>query len=201
MIVLGNTAFGVDCNSLKRPEEEFHKLGSKFFDGSLRNELATSLGVLTPNIFKLFKIKLVDPAISSYFISLLQETIYQRKAHNIDKKDMLGLIIQLMEKNSNDEDNKINNNDFVPVKSDFGPINFNELAAQAFIFFIGGYETTSVLLTYTLYELVLNEEIQNKVRKEIEEVVEKHEGNITYQALQDMQYLDCVIKGKFQDQN
>lgn len=68
--------------------------------------------------------------------------------------------------------------------------------AQAIIFFSAGHETTNSTIAFTLHELCLNQEIQDKLREEIVSTTKKH-GELTYEAVQDMEYLHMVICGKF----
>jgi cytochrome P450 family 6 len=70
------------------------------------------------------------------------------------------------------------------------------LAAQAFVFFLGGFETSSTTMTFCLYELSVNPDIQERLRSEIDNMLEKYDGNITYEAIQEMNYLDKVIAGE-----
>jgi cytochrome P450 family 6 len=72
----------------------------------------------------------------------------------------------------------------------------NSLAAQTFVFYIGGFETSSTTMTFCLYELSLHEDIQDRLRKEIDVVLKKHDGKLTYEAIQEMEYLDKVVSGK-----
>ena len=72
----------------------------------------------------------------------------------------------------------------------------NSLAAQAFVFFAAGFETSSTTMTFCLYELSLHQDIQNRLREEIDVVLQKHEGKLTYEGIQEMEYLDKVVSGK-----
>jgi hypothetical protein len=47
-----------------------------------------------------------------------------------------------------------------------------------------------------MYELSLHQDIQERVREEIDVVLKKHDGKITYEAIQEMEYLDKVVAGK-----
>jgi cytochrome P450 family 6 len=70
------------------------------------------------------------------------------------------------------------------------------IAAQAFVFFIAGFETSSATMTFCLYEMAMQPDIQKRVRAEINTVLEKHDGNITYESISEMEYLDKVVSGK-----
>jgi len=51
-------------------------------------------------------------------------------------------------------------------------------------------------MQFALYELSLHQEIQEKVRKEILKVLAKHNGEMTYEAIYEMDYLGLIIDGK-----
>lgn len=53
-------------------------------------------------------------------------------------------------------------------------------------------------MTFALYELAMNPDVQEKLRQEIKEIIVKHEGQITYEAMMDMKYLQMIIDGKFE---
>jgi len=57
--------------------------------------------------------------------------------------------------------------------------------AQAASFFSAGFETSSTTTAFALYELAMQPEIQNTLRKELLEALEKSNGKITY----DMVYI------------
>lgn len=54
------------------------------------------------------------------------------------------------------------------------------LVAQAAIFFTGGFETSSTTISFSLYALAKNPEIQEKLREEILNSLEESNGKITY---------------------
>jgi len=71
-----------------------------------------------------------------------------------------------------------------------------EAAAQAYVFFLAGFETSSTTATYCLYELAQHQDLQNKVRTEIDEILNKH-GELTYNAVNEMTYLHKVVNGNY----
>nr|XP_023020043.1 cytochrome P450 6k1-like [Leptinotarsa decemlineata] len=60
------------------------------------------------------------------------------------------------------------------------------------MFFAAGFETTSAAISFTLYELCLNKDIQDELRKEISETIGEY-GEVTYEAIQKMKYLRMCI--------
>jgi len=86
--------------------------------------------------------------------------------------------------------------DYIPYYS-VSVLNEEIIIAQSLLFLIGGFDTSSTLLTYACYELALNQEIQHKLRKEIDGVLGKYGGSCSYEALLDMTYLEMVLLGLF----
>jgi cytochrome P450 family 6 len=68
--------------------------------------------------------------------------------------------------------------------------------AQSLTFLLAGHETSSSTLSFALYELALHPEIQQSLRAEILQVLSKHDGKLTYDAIQDMSYMDRVVSGE-----
>ncbi|XP_019866120.1 probable cytochrome P450 6a13 [Aethina tumida] len=56
-----------------------------------------------------------------------------------------------------------------------------------------GYQTSSIAMTFALFELSTRPEIQQKIRDEIHGVLEKHDNKLTYEAIKDMTYLEQVL--------
>jgi hypothetical protein len=78
----------------------------------------------------------------------------------------------------------------------FEGISMDSMAAQAFVFFRAGFEASSTTMTFCLYELSLHRDIQDRLRQEIDVVLQKHDGKLTYEGIQEMEYLDKVVSGK-----
>ena len=71
----------------------------------------------------------------------------------------------------------------------------DDLVGQALLFLGAGFETSGSTMSYALYELALHPEIQNSLRAEIMQVLNKHNGQLTYDSIQEMVYLDMVVSG------
>jgi len=63
--------------------------------------------------------------------------------------------------------------------------------------FAAGFETVSTTVSYCLYELALNNSVQNKLREEIQLNLSKNDGQINHELLMELHYMDMVIAGNF----
>lgn len=70
-----------------------------------------------------------------------------------------------------------------------------EIINEAFLFYVAGFETSSSAMTFAFIELSQYPKIQEKLRQEIIETLDKYDGKITYDAIMEMEYLDKVIRG------
>ena len=74
-------------------------------------------------------------------------------------------------------------------------IDGDHFVGQAFQFLVAGFETSGSTMSYALYELALHPDIQNRLRAEIMQVLNKHNGQVTYDGIKEMAYLDMVVSG------
>lgn len=171
--VIGSCAFGIDCNSFKDPESEFRTQAKKVFQVSPLDNLKGFIAFTCPDLAKSFGLRLSGKDVSNFFMRLTKKNIDYRENTGFFRKDFMEILLEL-KKN--------------------GELNINEVAAQSFLFFIAGYETSSTTISFCLFELARNQDIQNKVREEIEMVLKENSEKITYAALSEMKYLHMVVE-------
>ncbi|XP_030559989.1 probable cytochrome P450 6u1 [Drosophila novamexicana] len=68
-----------------------------------------------------------------------------------------------------------------------------QIAAQAFGFVLAGLEPLNASLAFCLYELALQPELQQRVRAEIRATLQRHEGALTSEGLQQLTYTKQVL--------
>jgi len=77
---------------------------------------------------------------------------------------------------------------------DSGPeFNINEMTAQAFVFFLAGFESVSTAMCFMTHLVAVNPDVQSKLREEVDDVLKQTNGKPTYEAINRMKYLDAVI--------
>lgn len=179
--VIGNCAFGLECNSLKNPGAAFREMGRrvstlppfmmiKFFLAQQIKPVARALGVT-----------IMERDVTDFFMSTVKEVVEYREKSKVQRDDFMNLLIEL--KNS---------------AKDSERLTLNEIAAQVFLFFFAGFDTSSTLMMFCLYELALNQDVQDKARQNVLEVLKQH-GALSYDAVLDMKYLDKCISGRLND--
>lgn len=177
--VIGTCAFGIECNSLLDQDAIFRRMGKKTLTERRHSGPVVLFMLAFSRIARLFRMKLLPDDVTTFFLRIVRETVEYRETNGIQRNDFMDLLINL----KNEKDPAMDS------------ITINEIAAQAFVFFLAGFETSSTTMTFCLYELALNAEVQNKARKEIRMILNKHHGKFTYEAMMEMKYLDQIING------
>ncbi|XP_023311318.1 probable cytochrome P450 6a20 [Anoplophora glabripennis] len=122
--------------------------------------------------------------VSEFFTGVVKDTVSYREKNHVVRKDFMQLLMEIRDKNEGKENGH---------HGDGNTLTMDEMVAQSFVFFIAGFETSSTTMTFALFELAVHQDIQEKLRDEINEVLAKHEGKLTYDSLSDMKYLEQVI--------
>jgi len=114
-----------------------------------------------------------------YFQGVAKEIIKSRRQQGLTgRKDLLHLMMIANEETTVEGVSKLSD---------------EEIVAQAILFLLAGYETSSNTLSFTLYYLAVNPDVQDKLRKEITEAMESNAKMPLYEVAQSIEYLDCVI--------
>jgi len=66
------------------------------------------------------------------------------------------------------------------------------------LFFLAGFDTASTLLCFASHLLATHPDVQSRLQEEIDMTLNKDGGNLTYEAVHGMKYLDMVVSGMVQ---
>lgn len=191
--VITSVAFGVDVDSINNPNTEFRKCGQKIFEQTLKNGIRVLLLFTAPKLLQYLPLKSVDQEVEDFICSVVQQNLEHREKNNVDRKDFFQCLVQLRNKGSVQLDDEWQ----TEIKTNANKMSVEEMAANVFLFFAAGYETSSSTMSFCLYELAKNPEIQKKVHDDIDRVLKRHNGEITYESVSEMKYLECCIDGKY----
>ncbi|KAK0089207.1 hypothetical protein PV326_004555 [Microctonus aethiopoides] len=179
--MIATTAFGLKVNSLNNPDAEFRKCGRDIFETSLFRNIELVTMFFMPEVAGIFGFKFLSKTCSEFLRKTMWSVIVERERSGIKRDDLIDLLIEL--KKAYHES---------PDKGDF-EFDGDNLVAQTAVFFTGGFETSSTTLSFTLYELTLHSEVQSKLRNEILKGLKQTNGQITYDLIMSLRYLDMVV--------
>lgn len=192
--VIASVGFGIDINCIDNPDTSFRKYGRQLFALTLKNGLRFTAMLLFPTILKLFKIRLVDRDIEDFMMAVVKTTLGHREKNNIVRKDFFQLLLQLRNTGNVRLDDKWETE--ITADESSKKMTLAEMTAQTFVFIAAGVETTSSTISFFLFEVARNADIQRKVHEEIDKVLSKHNGQITYESASEMKYLESCIDGR-----
>lgn len=181
MDVIGSCAFGISMNSMVNDSAPFRVMGNRIFNVDGAKRLKYMLRNVLPSVFKYFNLKTVDGEAEKWFKDTITTIVRQREESGQIRNDFVDMIIKLKK-----EEKLQGQKATVKITDDF-------ICAQAFSFFAAGFESSATLMSFTLYELALNQAIQHKVYQEIIDVLSAFDGSLAYDAIEKMTYLNMVL--------
>lgn len=191
--VIASVAFGIEVDTINDPNNEFRVCGRTITTPTLKGSLSKIMILMMPKLASIFGVRFDDLSVEQFIVSVVKQNLEYRERNNVSRKDFFQLLIQLRNSGTVELDDEWE----TIIKGDDSEklLTLNEMAAQVFIFFFAGFETSSSTLTFCLYELAKNHEIQQKVHDEIDRVLAQYNGQITYESVSAMQFLGVTVDG------
>lgn len=176
--VIGACAFGIEMNVLSDKGDEFRRIGKQIVHYNWSRVIRNGLRESVPWFYNIIGTFLPNLEYCTFITRVTMDTINYREMNNIVKHDFID-ILREWKKN--------------PDKMSGIDLTDSLLASQTFAFFVAGFETSASTMASALYELALNQQIQDKLREEINQTYAKHD-DITYDNIKEIIYLDKVVK-------
>nr|XP_060632848.1 thromboxane-A synthase [Anolis sagrei ordinatus]XP_060632849.1 thromboxane-A synthase [Anolis sagrei ordinatus] len=208
--MVASMAFGIQMDSFKNPNDAFVKNSKIFFEPALSRPLLI-LTIAFPFIMipllRILRNKKREEA-NGFFINKVKDAIALRDQQdpNERRRDFLQL---MLDARSSGDDVTVEHFDLVN-QADFGVkrsetaasqslpkklqkrLSEEEIAGQASLFLVAGYETTNSMLSFATYLLATNPSCQEKLLQETDEFFSKHDIP-DYQNILELPYFDMVI--------
>ncbi|VVC43814.1 Hypothetical protein CINCED_3A007845 [Cinara cedri] len=182
--VIATCAFGVESNSLTDVTGGFASRVSKFATLSITKRLSLYIIILfLPGLARFVPLSFFNMKVIYFLANVIKEAKSYRMSTGQKRNDFLQLLLDSESNPDNKNENKQNEDSLTEP----------QIVAQSVLFLIAGFETSSTLLTFTCYELAINQEIQIKLREEICSILDRYNGKCTYEAMQEMTFLDMVL--------
>ncbi|XP_052863532.1 uncharacterized protein LOC128270166 [Anopheles cruzii] len=169
--VVSSCIFAADAQSFTKEKAEIREMGRKLTDPSFRVVLIFLLIGIVPALKKLIPIAFVPKPVEQFFTKLMEDAVEYREKNHVKRSDYLEHLINLKAKKQ---------------------ISSLDMAAHGVTFFIDGFETSSLAMSFALYEVARNQAVQEKLRSELLQA-RNDDGSIEYDTLLELPYLDQVL--------
>ncbi|CAC5390967.1 CYP3A [Mytilus coruscus] len=190
MDVIASTAFGIEVNSQREPNNRFVYYGKKAAVGQLATSFAVFIMMFPflKNVIGAILLKgRVGKDVIEFFDTALRSAIDLRKEGKEQYQDFLQLMINARHKDDHQENQS--SGDMQSYKN--RGLNEMELKSNAMTFFLAGYDTTANTLSFACHALATNSDVQKKLIEEIDTVLcgEKPQ----YEDISKLQYLERFV--------
>jgi cytochrome P450 family 28 len=172
---VASCAFGLEGKCFEEDNSEFQQIAQQFMTPETWSTVKIFLMSLFPFLTNFISVKFTAKSVEEKVTNIVSQTLRYRERNNVVRNDYLHILMQLKETSKD--------YDFTDV----------DVTAHAAGFIADGYESSSVVMSFLLYELANNPDVQSKLRQEIDESFAKHSNTMPYEAIQDMTYLDAVL--------
>ncbi|XP_023951101.1 cytochrome P450 6B5-like [Bicyclus anynana] len=189
---IGACGFGIDSNALNEENSDFRKLGKRIFTYTNRDIFINVMKRAFPSAFEYAR--QFAPEIEHKTMSIIKEIMTQRNYQPSGRNDFIDILLELRQKGKIvGESIEHRNPDGSPAIVELD-LDDELLAAQVFVFFAAGFETSSSASSYFLHCLAYHPEIQERCQKEVDEIIAKYNGKLCYDAIRDMKYLEMAFR-------
>ena len=175
--VIASCVYNASVDSIKEPNNVFYVYGRISTSlVTLKRSLMLVIHRNAPWLAKLLQLKFVDSHIAKFFYDQVAETVETRQQTGARRSDILQLFMD-------------NNKKREPGRE----MTVHDMANHAFSFFFGGFDTVSSQTCIVAHLLAENPDVQERLQQEIDETLKNNNGELTYDAMHNMKYLDAVI--------
>jgi len=195
--VIAATAFGMDTSALKDPNSMFYKMAKQAGQIGAWRKFVFLLFFTAPWLYRALKLSIMDTEVTGFFESILNKALKARQESKEKKDDFLQILLErksgvLQEEELADtfeKDAKVSGS-----KSATAELSDEVIRANTLLFFLVGFDTISTALGFAVHLLSLHQDIQEKLRKEVDKFMEESRG-LSYDNINQMEYLEMFISG------
>ncbi|XP_065214787.1 probable cytochrome P450 6a21 [Planococcus citri] len=199
--IIGSCAFGIDTNSLQEPDSEFRRMCDRIFKFRWQTIIRTYFPHMPASYIKALRLEFLEKPVHNFFMKIVEDMVKNREENNVTRGDFLDILISLKNQTDMEKIKEQGEADLAKFMSQIGEkhvkhdaeITPEVMAAQCLLFFVAGFDTTSTALMFMLFELGSNLDIQEKLRQEILSTIEENGGEISYEMMRKMPYLEMII--------
>lgn len=172
--------YGVDVKGLKTGHSILRQQTKELVRTSFRKVFNFMIVFFLPHLTSLLQVKVFPPNYEDFMRKFTLERIQQRQ-YLTEKAAIQGDLIDILQKFQQAE----NQTHIFCQHPDF-------ITSQVAIFLLAGFETSSSVLSFILYELTKYSDVQQRLRLELKQAFVK-DNILSYEKLQSLSYLHQVV--------
>jgi cytochrome P450 len=205
MDVIAAATCGIDSKAFDSREPSFfEKMGNKLrFQFSGFALLRFVFMATLPKVADFLGMSFFEQDVQDFFSKAVKSSIRHREETGEKRDDFIQLMLEARANQLKTEESELSQfeKDAIIENSGGGSasavqLDDDTIVANCVLFIVGGFDTTQSLMLFLAYVLALHPEVQDKLRSEIDTVLEETDGEMTYDGLNKMEYLDMVINGE-----
>nr|XP_054923282.1 cytochrome P450 3A5-like isoform X2 [Dermacentor andersoni] len=200
--VIARCAFATELDSYSDNTNEFVTKTRESFSGRISPRILFSFAF--PRIAKALGIQRAISDSFEYFVQICKTIIRKRQDKQERHDDFLQLMMDAQESDLNAaaenvserEDKLFNLGSEMRLTAPVTPnktLTEDEAVAQCVLFLIAGQDTVSTAIAHTLYLLAIHPEVQEKLRKEVDDCFVTNGEHPSLDAVLKLKYLHCVV--------
>ncbi|XP_055589019.1 probable cytochrome P450 6a23 [Uranotaenia lowii] len=170
---IGTNIFGIRCRTISNPRTEFHCMSREASRFKLIPFIKQWFAFSFPFISRKFDLKITEKAVEKFFTSICQATVLHRESYQIRRHDLLQHFIQVRQQEK---------------------MTLRQITAQCYSFALYGIQPCSATMAFCLYEVANNPVIQKRLREEIFNALKETDGQLTFELISSLTYLDQVLR-------
>ncbi|CAG9838971.1 unnamed protein product [Diabrotica balteata] len=155
----------------------FKKYIHSMFAFNFRNGVVQNLFFLKPSWASALKLNFVAKNCIKFFEDVFKRIMTTRESYDGKPRNVVDVANKAAREKKNGEQDTLE---------------FETIMSNVLLFLIAGRDSTTSIISFTLYEIAINQEIQNKLRKEVKLNFQKY-GSICFEGVQDNKYLEMCI--------
>uniref|UniRef100_A0A1I8PBH4 Cytochrome P450 n=1 Tax=Stomoxys calcitrans TaxID=35570 RepID=A0A1I8PBH4_STOCA len=182
--IIASTAFGLEVNSFRDKDNEFYKKAMYIMSFPPWIQIKLMFTMIFPTLSKYLNVNIFGKEYTDYFTNLVFDVMKYRQQHNIQRPDLIHLLMETR--------GMIASDNAKPHNREWSDL---DLVAQCFAFFFAALETSSLVMSFAAHELMEYPQVQQKLWEEIHKTEDAlEEGQlVTPEIIQKMSYLDMVL--------
>uniref|UniRef100_A0A1Y1LHE5 Cytochrome P450 n=1 Tax=Photinus pyralis TaxID=7054 RepID=A0A1Y1LHE5_PHOPY len=176
-----NAYFGVKCDSLREPKNIVHLMVHEAMTLPCFHGFTHLCSRVCPKLLQLLGVKVYKASVQNFFAEMMERRLQLEFENGFKPYDIITALPELQGvKFSNTE--KLNRS------------LIDDITGHAFLLTFAGYETTVTTLMSLLYELTVNDVVQENLYRDIIQTLDKYNGNVCYESVKAMEYLESAIE-------